>query len=821
MSMNCRILLLLVLFFICCTKKPSTPDSVLHFFPQGADIILKINNLDRLESDLKNNHFISRTQKYELYNTIYEKLRPLSTLSLKTKNALAFYEVGKGNFEFLMVTAPSSEIFSEITSETIAQETFTYENTTVTKYTWGSTSFYSTILKQQFIVGSSQLLLENAIRLGADNRVSPDLQRLYNTADPNISAAIFINVDRKNELISTPLKTGGAMTPETFADWIALDVTAAQEELLLSGVALASDSTANVINLFKGTTPLSNKVANIAPQNVNAVLSFSCNEPEIFLQNQKEYLDLALVKNEGLRAFDEFGIIYLNGTKIATVTTITNTALPDFIAANTTGVSSYQGTEIIRLSTPEFLENNFAPLIRGFSANFCCVFDNTFVFAQEETTLQTVIANKKSGFTFDKSAAYTAIKSRLADEASIALVANGKGIREFMENQLTNQFFKDLGAPQWKEESFGAQLISDGDFFHFNVLFTQNQKTPTTTAVAPIFTLELDNDLASDPQFVKNHRTGKQEIVVQDQDNVLYLISTAGKVLWKKQLEGRIRGKIHQVDIYKNGKLQLAFCTNNQFLVLDRNGEEVPPFNKKFEGGNLNPLAVFDYEKNKDYRFVVTQGDKVFMYNNKGAIVSGFTFTEASSAILAAPDHFRIAKKDYLVFRLEDGTLKILHRAGGERIKVAEKIDFSGNGVYLYKNKFSMTNKKGVLHQIDSKGKLTATNFNLGKDHGMYATSKTLALMDENELSIKGKKIALDLGVYTPPHIFYIYDKIYVAVTDIQNQKIHLYDSQGIPIHNFPVYGNSIIDMTDMDNDRKLELVAKDQDNSIIVYGIN
>ena len=132
-----------------------------------------------------------------------------------------------------------------------------------------------------------------------------------------------------------------------------------------------------------------------------------------------------------------------------------------------------------------------------------------------------------------------------------------------------------------------------------------------------------------------------------------------------------------------------------------------------------------------------------------------------------------------------------------------------------------MTNKKGVLHQIDPKGKLTATNFNLGQNHGMYATSKTLALMDENVLSIKGKKVELELGVYTPPKIFYIYDKIYVAVTDIQNQKIHLYDSQGKPIPNFPVYGNSFVDMADMDNDRKLELVAKDQENSIIVYGIN
>ena len=135
-------------------------------------------------------------------------------------------------------------------------------------------------------------------------------------------------------------------------------------------------------------------------------------------------------------------------------------------------------------------------------------------------------------------------------------------------------------------------------------------------------------------------------------------------MLWKKQLESAIQGKIQQVDIYKNGKLQLAFTTNNKLLILDRNGKEVAPFTIKHEGGNLNPLAVFDYDGKKDYRFLVTQGPKVFMYNNKGKIVSGFKYKKAESDILGAPQHFRINKKDYLCFKLANGQLKLLNRVG-------------------------------------------------------------------------------------------------------------------------------------------------------------
>ena len=144
-----------------------------------------------------------------------------------------------------------------------------------------------------------------------------------------------------------------------------------------------------------------------------------------------------------------------------------------------------------------------------------------------------------------------------------------------------------------------------------SIIAAKAQKEIKANAVGPLFTVELDTDIATNPQFVKNHRNNTYEIITQDKNNVLYLISASGKVIWKKQLNGKVRGRIQQVDLYKNGKLQLAFCTNNQFLIIDRNGEEVKPFNKKFDSGNLNPLAVFDYENNKDYRFLVTQGRKV------------------------------------------------------------------------------------------------------------------------------------------------------------------------------------------------------------------
>ncbi|WP_394974932.1 ribonuclease HII [uncultured Croceitalea sp.] len=814
-------ILFLFLFILSCTQKTTTTDSVLDYFPQDAAAIIKINNLSNFKSELKNSEFFSKTDESRLFKTVINKVNGINFLNPNVSCTIGFYELGKENFEFLYVSNKHSSFFNleKVSDKTI--ETLTYENRELKKYTIEDNTLFVFEVDDKIIASSSQMLLENFIRVGKNKKVSNKLRKLFNTTDNSKSASILINLKKGENLITANLKNASSKNISTFADWISIDLSTDSNKTSFSGIAIANDSIKNFINLFKDTFPISEKVGAIAPKNTDAILSFSFNDYNKFVSNQKKYLDRVQQTDTLFSTIEEIGIIYLNKEKAVVLNSFGTDNLTKFINQFSSGGSSYQGIEIIALNDKDFISKGFNPLVKNFESNFYSVLENTFVFASKKETLQNIIANSKSGTTFNKTEIYTTAKLALANESSLLFISNQTGIQNFLELDFSPQIFKDSKKIEFDDYVFAAQVVADIDFYHLNILASKTKKEIETNSVGPLFTIELDTDLVANPQFVKNHRTNKQEIIVQDKDNFLYLISSDGKVLWKKQLNGRVQGKIHQVDIYKNGRLQLAFCTNSQFLILDRNGEEVKPFNKTYEGGNLNPLAVFDYDNNKNYRFLITQGKKIFMYNNKGDIVNGFTYKEAESPIIATPEHFQLNKKDYLLFKLENNKLKIRHRAGQDRIKVSNTIDFSDNGIFLYKNKFSLTDKKGIFYQIDTKGKVITTNFNLNQDHGMFATSKTLVLMNDNILSIKGKKVELELGVYTKPKIFYIYDKIYVAVTDIQNQKIYLYDSQAKPISNFPVYGSSIIDMVDMDGDKKLELVAKDQENSIIVYKIN
>ncbi|WP_222981459.1 ribonuclease HII [Flagellimonas meishanensis] len=807
------------LLIISCKRETATKESLLGHLPPTPAMIVKITNLSNFKSELKNNAFLESTKNFGLYKALREETNALQYANTENPCLLAIYEIGKEDYAIALIAKESPDFFSVGQATNKKIETLDYQNKQITKYTLDDKEIFGWKNDGHILLSSSQLLMENMVRTNKSNPVDPSLEKLLQTAAPGKSATLLLNLDKDSSLFSNGETDNRQNHP--FCEWVSLDFTANSDAMRLNGVAMASDSTKSFINLFKGTSPLVGKTATVAPLNSQAVVSYTFDDYQVFARNQNTYLDRVKSVDTLFQTIEEVGLIYLNGQKAVLLHSFGTEGLSQFLEKNRTGTQTYQGSEIGTLGNADLISEGFAPLVQDFKSNCYTILENSFVFAENKEPLQTIINNYRSSSSFENSPVFTTAKAPLANASTMLLVSDASGMDFLAEQGLSPKLSNSIKEADLSEYTFASQLVAENDFAHFNLLVSKIGRTVESNTVTPLFTLELDTDLAIDPQFVKNHRTNKQEIVVQDQNNVLYLISTEGKVLWSKQLEGRIQGPITQVDIYKNGRLQLAFCTNNQFLLIDRNGEEVAPFKINFEGGNLNPLAVFDYEGKKDYRFVITQGRKVFMYNNRGQKVSGFTFTEAESPIIRAPKHFRVGNKDYIVFQLENDVLKILHRVGRERIKVEEKIDFSGNDVFLYRNKISMTNQRGVLHQIDPNGKLTATNFNLNGDHGMYATSNTLALMNDNILSIKGKKVELDLGVYTKPRIFYIYDKIYVSVTDIQAQKIYLFDSQAEPIANFPVFGSSLIDLTDMDNDKKLELVAKDQDNSLIVYKMN
>ncbi len=815
------LLLLFTLLIFSCARENQKNIPLSAYVGTNALAAIQINDLSSLRDSLEINDFIKRFENLGSYKSIVDKVAFLEQIDAESTGMLVFSEPEKDSIEFFFVSERLSDMFSVDSLRGKYAEKLSFGNRTIHRYTMNDKAVFSTLADDMLFVSSSASLLNETLEDVQNRRPNTTFQRLYAIADKKKPLNIFFNLDQNDSLVAQITLEASRISVSDFADWIYFDVDMGSELLALNGIAIANDSLPNHLNLFKGTEALPNITPFIAPLESGGILSYTFDNPAIFETNRLNYLNKPATDDTVFNTVEEIGIVYLNTEKAVLLKTYGSEELIGYLETLQNNVVDYQGNGIQELNKGDFLTTAFEPLVNDFNAKFCTVLDDVFVFAQKKEVVQTIISNYKKGSTFDKNPVYTVASKNLGASANILFISNPDKIEQVLKDNFSGDLHKNLKNPKLDGYAYGAQVITGGDFYHVNLSAQKITAPSNIKTIRPIFNVALDSTLANEPQFVTNHNTKRKEVVVQDVGNKLYLISSSGKILWKKQLEGKIQGKIHQVDIYKNGRLQLAFTTNNQFLILDRNGKEVSLFTLKYEGGNLNPLAVFDYEGKKDYRFVVTQGEKVFMYDRKAKIVTGFKYTRAEAPIISTPKHIVIGNKDHLVFQLEGGILKILNRVGDVRVRVRDKIDFSENGIFLYKNKFTITDKKGVLHQINSRGNIEKTNLGLNPDHGLDATLNTLVYMNDNILSIKGKKVELDLGVYSRPKIFYIYDKIYVSVTDIQNQKVYLFDSQAKPIPNFPIFGTSTIDLTDIDNDRRLEVVVKNQTNSLTIYAMD
>jgi hypothetical protein len=788
--------------------------------PENAVFILKINDPSAVIRDLKNNEFSLTGPNEKSGIRFLEPLHLLEAMELDKPGYLVALPNPGDSLSYMYISRiqGSAKQPNETLKDTVQRAADSINTPEIPMKSSGK--WYAAEIGNVRFTSPDSALIANKKKTGISPGSPEALMPLLKSADQGKVVSFFVDSRKADSLLRRDQKEEGAKW-SSLARTVNLDLNLTPDSWQWTGVGIADDSIPSLLSLFSNTQPVVNTLASLAPQSADGLLAISFSDHTVFSANQNKVYPRAQRADSLFTTTEEVGIVFKGKDRAVIVNTYGALSLSESLQMSRSSSYEYQGKEIGVLAPDPLLQESFPSLVQNWRFTHYAVFDNAFIFSDNRNFLELIIRDINSENTFDSSAVYQSARSDLAEASSLLLLADKDKLKDVAAEILPPALLLQGQNKTLPDHIFAFQVVADRSFCHLNSLLKRKSGIEKKKGVVPRFTAQLDAPLATVPQFVTDHRNGTKEIVVQDNENNLYLISTDGKVLWKKKLEGRVQGRIEQIDLYKNGRLQLAFTTSNQFLVLDRNGKEVAPFDLKFSGPVLNPLAVFDYEGNRNYRFLVTQGRDVRMYNGKGNIVTGFKYTKAESAVLDRPRHFRIGSRDYLVFKLEDGSLKILNRVGDTRVNVSERIDFSENDVYIYNDKFIVTDKTGTLFSVDTRGKITRTRFNLAEDHGMDATVKTLSLMNDNVLTIKGNTASLDLGVYTKPRIFYIYDKIYVSVTDIQTQRAYLFDSNAIPFAGFPVYANSPVDLSDMDNDRKVEIAAKFEENSLIVYSLN
>jgi hypothetical protein len=781
-----------------CSQRSKRDKTLSDFIPENSAIILKTTNLESLESDVKNNGFLNTLSSEDLFSSFKKELKKLD--GINTKNEAIICISNDNNFSF--ISTLSDEI---VENDSLFPSAETFHKITV----------------DSFIVASTSKAIINDIS-SKKKETNPFLNKLLKSYNQDSSVSILINTEIATNLLDS-IYTPGSIEFKNIANWISLDASLEQDKILFNGVAAVTDTLPKLINIFKNTVPQQNKTAEITPIDFDGFLSLTFDDFKTLNKNLREYRSNSAGDSTQLDLFK-------NTTEIGIISKEDNIAIAlfsndiidtkDALLAEQRVMNNFREIDIYDFSKKALFKSVLNPFV-NVEIDKYLILNEIVIFSNSEDILTKIVSGHQNKTTLNDSDIYKDNMSHLSDESSLLYAGNNQFLKSVLVENISEKYKKGIKNLNLKNYEFSViQIVNDNFFAHINGIIKKNQSKATKGSITQKFNVVLDEDILNAPQLVKNHRNNQKEVIVQDVKNNLYLISNRGKVLWKKKLNGPVLGKIEQLDIYKNGRLQMAFATPKRIYLLDRNGNDVNPFPIKFNDEITQPLSVFDYDNKKKYRLFVVQGKETIMMDTRGKTVRGFKFNKASSNIITQPKHFRIGTKDYIVFA-SGKKLNILDRLGKNRIYVNKEFDFSDNEIYVYQNYISFTNTKGQLIQVDQKGRVNYKNLLLSANHHFTTTSKTLVSLADNKLKIKANEEYLDFGNYTAPKIFYLNDKIYVGLTDLQSHKTYLFDSQAKLIPNFPVYGNSTPELDNLDKDRNLEIVVKGDNKSVVMYQLN
>ncbi len=797
----------LISLLISCADDRPTASALTDFLPKEPAVILQMQNPDLFFSNLQNNDFLKLNSNHFFYKDMKQRLAILKFFPHKKEALLVLSPKEEETFDFLFISKDELKPLNLDSIPNRQVETINSDDLEIRKYVLEDKTAYSARIDSISLLSNSLQLLKEASK--GSHSWDADLETAFKAASPK-KTSLFFNSEKAPFF----LKDIFPVRFSNFSKWTVLDTDISQNDISLNGITVASDSIPRLINVFKEAGTAKNNLANITPVNSKGFTSISfknfkkLNNNLTFLRGNKPGTfsdELSL-----LETASEAGIIKLSEGLVFAVHANEPESARNSLNFELKPTEEFRGIPIHEYPNSSAFQKMVQPLLNPEELHFFTFLNSYVLFAKTSEALKEVMTAVQDELVLANSEAYKSASENLSSEASLLIVRNNQANDEDTSNGLDYTNFP-ISA---------IQYIYQDNFAHLHSILTKSAALKTEKPTSRAAAIKLGAALNSPPVFFKNHRTNGMDIAVQDVQNTLYLISPEGKIHWKKEMDSRILGDVQTVDILRNGRYQLAFATKNALHIIDRDGNPVKPFPLKFRDEITQPLAVFDYDNKRDYRFLIVQGKEVLMYDRKGRSVKGFQFSKAGSNITQTPKHIRIGRKDYIVIPETSGKLNILSRTGKTRVPVKENLEFSENDWYEYDGNFVSSNTSGQIVKINERGSIKKEDLGLAENTRITATAKTLVMLSENKLTIKGNPVTLDFGFYSAPQIFYINNKIYVSVTDLQAKKVYVFDSNATLLNGFPVYGNSLIDLNNADDDPALELVVQGEEDEVLLYEV-
>ncbi|MCB9335302.1 MAG: DUF3352 domain-containing protein [Flavobacteriales bacterium] len=808
-------------------------------------------------------------------------------ISLLTNNqpiTASAHLAGAKNYNFIFYVPT----ITEIDEENLIQEIKTITKSNPSNREYENVNIYSFPLKNQekialvyykniIAFSYSAILLEDVIRqLNSESSLlnNTSFQKVLSTSGQAEDGNIFINHQYFHKLPSLFLNNTYKeylKQVTDYATWTALDLTIKNNSASLNGFSFASDSANSYLSIFSNQKAQDFNISKIIPDHTAYLFYYGISNSKEFFKSRKDFLKSKNLffnyekyldeQNEKYGVDLEEELLSFIGNEICFFITepLSETiAQEKYIACQINDIEKFKSSlenisikineehntpilfdevAIYQLPIDQLFSHLLGKPFFNLETPNYCIIDDYIIFGNSEESIKKIISKKGMERTINNDENFQSFSNHLSSSNIFVYNNIARSINlypHFLGDEYGNlviektDFLRKFEAIAIQVSSGKNNLYYNNIFFKYNPVYKQDTRT--------VWETKLDSTISSKPEIVVNHTNNTKEIIIQDDGNKLYLISNTGKVLWTKQLQEKIIGKIHQIDVYNNNRLQYLFNTKNKIYLLDRNGNNVEKYPVKLPQPATNGITPLDYDKNKNYRLLIGCADNmVYNYNTIGELVKGWEYQSTNSPANSNIWHFAISGKDYIIIPLKDGTVKVVERSGKDRIKLQNKLPQSNTTVNIaLKNDLKNTH----LTTIDSTGmivklflndkleNLSSGNppiyfdyLNANNDERyeyIFANENKLIVTDlENN---KLLDIELNDSITSKPLHFKMPDKS-KKIGLVCRHKIYLINEEGSIEDDFPLSGSTPFSITNFNNDNTANLVVGDK-NILYMYNL-
>jgi len=475
----------------------------------------------------------------------------------------------------------------------------------------------------------------------------------------------------------------------------------------------------------------------------------------------------------------------------------------------------------------------------GFSSSYATFYDNWLVLAKRPETLSKFIYDNILSRTLANDLSYRDFEGTMPSRAGyyyysvpsrIISVLSGR-----FKESIVNGLVENINSLN-KVGAVGYQFMSSNGMI-YNTL-SVSFRGETVKEASTQWESLLDTMISSKPMFFTNHYTGRNEIFIQDLNNNVYLINSAGRILWKLSLEEKIKGDPYMIDYYRNGKNQILFATENYLHLLDRNGNYVERFPVRLRARASNGLSMFDYEDNQNYRLFIAGSDRIiYAYDKSGSVVRGWEQFKTNGIVTSEIEFFRVSGKDYLVVNDEEN-IYILDRRGNTRVDVKEPVArAAGSSLRLTSGsspRILLSSRQGTLKFISFNGDVETKSIDEFSDHHIFEYFDLDGDGSGDYIYIdNGKIIAYNSDLsrmfsesLNTNRIFGPYGLVFssadrkIGLVEANNGLIHMFDSKGKNARGFPLRGSAPFSVGKFSGGNSFNLITGGSDSFLYNYEI-